>query len=183
MNTIKSAALLIVLVGVLYGVYVALSKPDIVDHAHPAGGDSGPPLIEWGSQGSGGPSSASYTAAGDRQPVATVANQLRRQRRTEPRAQSHAAADERYRAGDGVEHQQLRPRPEHLRITSDVARWRFCRKRFVQSVAVVRNSGRLACEQRRRLRRRRSPRTTCAATWPKPSSSSPETGTNPLWPS
>ena len=51
MNTIKSAALLIVLVGVLYGVYVALSKPDIVDHAHPAGGDSAPPLIEWGAQG------------------------------------------------------------------------------------------------------------------------------------
>jgi hypothetical protein len=62
-NTIKSAALLVVLVGVLYGVYVALSKPDVVDHAHPAGGDSGPPLIEWNSPGAmpSGPSSASYT--------------------------------------------------------------------------------------------------------------------------
>ncbi|HEY2412578.1 MAG TPA: L,D-transpeptidase family protein [Pirellulaceae bacterium] len=64
MNTIKSAALLVVLVGVLYGVYVALSKPDVVDHAHPAGGDSGPPLIEWNSPGAmpSAPSSASYTA-------------------------------------------------------------------------------------------------------------------------
>ena len=28
MNTLKSAALLVVLLGVLYGVYVALNKPD-----------------------------------------------------------------------------------------------------------------------------------------------------------
>jgi len=62
-NTIKSAALLVVLVGVLYGVYVALSKPDIVDHAHPAGGDSSQPLnIEWSSPGAmPAPASASYT--------------------------------------------------------------------------------------------------------------------------
>jgi hypothetical protein len=67
-NTIKSAALLVVLVGVLYGVYVALNKPDVVDHARPAGGDSGPPLIEWNSPGAmpSAPSSASYsTPTGD----------------------------------------------------------------------------------------------------------------------
>ena len=37
MNTIKSAAMLAVLLGVLYGVYVALSKPDLGNHAQPAG--------------------------------------------------------------------------------------------------------------------------------------------------
>ena len=70
MNTIKSAALLAVLVGVLYGVYVALSKPDVIDHAQPAGGESGPPLIEWNSQGplQSAQSSSSYTipASNDR---------------------------------------------------------------------------------------------------------------------
>jgi hypothetical protein len=63
-NTIKSAALLIVLGVVLYGVYVVISKPDVVDHSHPAGGDSGPPLIEWNAQGTvpSAPAAASYTA-------------------------------------------------------------------------------------------------------------------------
>lgn len=64
MNTLKSAALMVVLLGVLYGVYVALSKPDFVDHAHPASSDSSPPLnIEWGGNGAlpPAPSSASYS--------------------------------------------------------------------------------------------------------------------------
>jgi hypothetical protein len=63
-NTIKSAALLIVLMGVLYGVYVALSKPNVVDHANPASGEGAPPLnIEWSSTGGmpPAPSSASYS--------------------------------------------------------------------------------------------------------------------------
>jgi hypothetical protein len=63
-NTIKSAALLVVLGVVLYGVYVVISKPEIVDHAQPAGGESGPPLIEWNAPGAlpSAPSSASYNA-------------------------------------------------------------------------------------------------------------------------
>ena len=50
MNTLKSAALLVVLLGVLYGVYVALNKPELpglpgFGGPQPAG-DAAPPLIE-----------------------------------------------------------------------------------------------------------------------------------------
>src|SRR5207237_1340826 len=48
-NTLKSAALVLVLLGVLYGVYAALNKP-LPSHdeaAHTAGDNSGP-LIEYG---------------------------------------------------------------------------------------------------------------------------------------
>src|SRR5438876_1846589 len=46
-NTLKSAALLIVLLGVLYGVYVALNKPDPPEHVGAPGSDNGSPLIEY----------------------------------------------------------------------------------------------------------------------------------------
>jgi hypothetical protein len=49
-NTLKSAALLAVLLGVLYGVYVALNKPELPGlpgfGGPPAAGDVAPPLIE-----------------------------------------------------------------------------------------------------------------------------------------
>src|SRR5262245_18698739 len=60
-NTLKSAALLVVLLGVLYGVYVALNKPDPPEHAGNAPGEGGSPLIEYnrdsatGSSGSASP--------------------------------------------------------------------------------------------------------------------------------
>src|SRR5438046_2878339 len=46
-NTLKSAALLIVLLVVLYAVYVALNKPDPPEHAGAVPGESGSPLIEY----------------------------------------------------------------------------------------------------------------------------------------
>lgn len=54
MNTLKSASLVIVLLGVLYGVYVVLSKPELI--APPAAATQGeadiaPPLIEYGAGG------------------------------------------------------------------------------------------------------------------------------------
>lgn len=51
MNTIKSAAMLAVLLGVLYGVYQALSKPDVFNQAHPAGEGVPPLQIDWGTNG------------------------------------------------------------------------------------------------------------------------------------
>lgn len=51
MNTLKSAALVVVLLGVLYGVYVVLSKPHVLGPAGPVAGpgeDLGPPLVEYG---------------------------------------------------------------------------------------------------------------------------------------
>ena len=57
MNTLKSAALLVVLLGVLYGVYVALNKPELPwlpgTGGPPPVGDAAPPLIE-------SPGAASY---------------------------------------------------------------------------------------------------------------------------
>lgn len=47
MNTLKSAALLVVLIGVLYGVYVALNKPLEPQHSDVDGGGSGSPLVEF----------------------------------------------------------------------------------------------------------------------------------------
>ena len=50
MNTLKSAALVVVLLGVLYGVYVVLSKPHMLGPAAPAlapGDDIAPPLVEF----------------------------------------------------------------------------------------------------------------------------------------
>ncbi len=62
MNTIKSAALLAVLLGVLYGVYVALSKPDF-DRMPNSGGEPIQPIIDWGSNGAlpPAPSPATYS--------------------------------------------------------------------------------------------------------------------------
>lgn len=51
MNTLKSAALLVVLLGVLYGVYVTLSKPDVASQGEAAPESLSPPLIEYGSWG------------------------------------------------------------------------------------------------------------------------------------
>jgi len=50
-NTLKSAALVVVLLGVLYGVYVALSKPELAPGANQspdAAGDVAAPLVEFG---------------------------------------------------------------------------------------------------------------------------------------
>jgi hypothetical protein len=59
-NTLKSAALVIVLLGVLYGVYVALNKPEPpLQAGPPATGENASPLIEYG----GSDSPASQTTA------------------------------------------------------------------------------------------------------------------------
>jgi lipoprotein-anchoring transpeptidase ErfK/SrfK len=65
-NTIKSAALLAVLLGVLYGVYVALSKPDF-DRNQNSGEPAQPLNIEWGSNGAlpPAPSPGSYSRGGN----------------------------------------------------------------------------------------------------------------------
>jgi LysM repeat protein len=50
-NTLKSAALVVVLFGVLYGVYVALSKPEFAPgaaHTSETAGDFSAPLVEFG---------------------------------------------------------------------------------------------------------------------------------------
>lgn len=47
MNTLKSAALLVVLLGVLYGVYVALNKPEPPDRPGPSVSENAP-VIEFG---------------------------------------------------------------------------------------------------------------------------------------
>ena len=47
MNTLKSAALLVVLLGVLYAVYAALTKPELPGFGAPPAGDDAPPLIEY----------------------------------------------------------------------------------------------------------------------------------------
>jgi L,D-transpeptidase catalytic domain/LysM domain len=57
-NTLKSAALVIVLLGVLYGVYVALNKPEPLGQTASPGGD-GAPLIEYG----GSSSATSYPSS------------------------------------------------------------------------------------------------------------------------
>lgn len=50
MHTIKSACLIVVLLGVLYGVYVALNKPDLGSQPVPSTTDEAPPLnIEYNS--------------------------------------------------------------------------------------------------------------------------------------
>src|SRR5204863_7610846 len=46
-NTLKSAALLVVLLGVLYGVYVALNKPEPPDRSGPSVSENAP-VIEFG---------------------------------------------------------------------------------------------------------------------------------------
>ncbi len=64
MNTLKSAALLIVLLGVLYGVYVALNKPDPPEHVGSAG-EGASPLIEFnGNSDSGSPGGSAPPLAG-----------------------------------------------------------------------------------------------------------------------
>jgi len=53
-NTLKSAALVVVLLGVLYGVYVVLSKPHVLGPGVPAGvpgEDLAPPLVEYAPAG------------------------------------------------------------------------------------------------------------------------------------
>jgi lipoprotein-anchoring transpeptidase ErfK/SrfK len=63
-NTLKSAALVIVLLGVLYGVYVVLSKPHLLappSTANQTGEDPAPPLVDFSSAGD---SSASDAAQG-----------------------------------------------------------------------------------------------------------------------
>jgi lipoprotein-anchoring transpeptidase ErfK/SrfK len=63
-NTLKSAALVVVLLGVLYGVYVVLSKPHMLAPVAPAaapGEDLGPPLVDF--SGSGGHDHATAPSA------------------------------------------------------------------------------------------------------------------------
>jgi lipoprotein-anchoring transpeptidase ErfK/SrfK len=57
-NTLKSAALVVVLLGVLYGVYVVLSKPHVLGPVGPEaqpGEDLGPPLVDFSGAGSSVP--------------------------------------------------------------------------------------------------------------------------------
>ncbi|HEX5102259.1 MAG TPA: hypothetical protein VFV87_00505, partial [Pirellulaceae bacterium] len=57
MNTLKSAALVVVLLGVLYGVYIVLSKPHMLALPGPTaqpGEDLGPPLVDFSSAGEAG---------------------------------------------------------------------------------------------------------------------------------
>jgi hypothetical protein len=68
-NTLKSAALLVVLLGVLYGVYVALNKADPAERADTAGGNSSP-LIDFPQGGSPptiGYDDPSFSSSGGRQ--------------------------------------------------------------------------------------------------------------------
>jgi len=53
-NTVKSAAVIVVLLVVLYGVYVALNKPDFFSPP-PAPADVAPPLVEFGPTDPGPP--------------------------------------------------------------------------------------------------------------------------------
>lgn len=71
MNTLKSAALLVVLLGVLYGVYVTLSKPESPPEGGAAREELAPPLIEYGSwNGSSSPTAPPATAPGASLPAA-----------------------------------------------------------------------------------------------------------------
>lgn len=64
MNTLKSAAVVVVLLVVLYGVYVALNKPDFFS-APPAAADIAPPVVDFGPADPGPPHTVSpSTAAG-----------------------------------------------------------------------------------------------------------------------
>lgn len=62
MNTLKSAALLVVLLGVLYGVYVALSQPEPSPAERRE--ELAPPLIEYGAWNGTVPSSAMPAGTG-----------------------------------------------------------------------------------------------------------------------
>src|SRR5262245_23116098 len=75
-NTLKSAALLVVLLGVLYGVYVALNKPDPPEHAGNAPGDGGSPLIEYNRDSATG-SSGSASPVGYDDPNAAASRSVR----------------------------------------------------------------------------------------------------------
>src|SRR5438874_1168905 len=55
-NTLKSAALMVVLLGVLYGVYVALNKPDPPEQSDTMDGGNGSPLIEFNHSAGSSPS-------------------------------------------------------------------------------------------------------------------------------
>lgn len=69
MNTLKSAALLVVLLGVLYGVYVTLSKPESPPAGETAREDLAPPLIEYGSWNGGAAPSAPAGGQGSSVPA------------------------------------------------------------------------------------------------------------------
>jgi lipoprotein-anchoring transpeptidase ErfK/SrfK len=65
-NTLKSAALVVVLLGVLYGVYVVLSKPHLLSQQGPATGPSeepAPPLVDFSSAGDASTKSADSAEA------------------------------------------------------------------------------------------------------------------------
>jgi lipoprotein-anchoring transpeptidase ErfK/SrfK len=64
-NTLKSAAVVIVLLVVLYGVYVALNKPDFFSAPPTPGADVAPPVVEFGPAGvdSGSPHTVSPSLA------------------------------------------------------------------------------------------------------------------------
>lgn len=76
MHTLKSACLVIVLLGVLYGVYVALNKPDLLNSSTPPA-DGPAPLIEYGTpqpspNGYVPPSSSAYPVSSGTVPSSTV---------------------------------------------------------------------------------------------------------------
>jgi hypothetical protein len=73
-NTLKSAALLVVLLGVLYGVYVALNKPDPPEHAGNAPGEGGSPLIEYNRDSANGSSGSASPAGYDDSNAASSSN-------------------------------------------------------------------------------------------------------------
>jgi hypothetical protein len=54
-NTLKSAAMIVVLLGVLYGVYVSLNKPQFPASVPEAASDLAPPLVEFGPAQAGSP--------------------------------------------------------------------------------------------------------------------------------
>jgi LysM repeat protein len=66
-NTLKSAALLVVLLGVLYGVYVALNKPEPPASTSPPAGDVSMPSIEMGFNSKASHESPAPPLTGDRE--------------------------------------------------------------------------------------------------------------------
>jgi len=62
-NTLKSAAMIVVLMGVLYGVYVSLNKPPFPATAPEAASELGPPLVEFGPTQAGSPAFGSPALA------------------------------------------------------------------------------------------------------------------------
>src|SRR5207253_1142326 len=74
-NTLKSAALVVVLLGVLYGVYVALNKPEPPPQAGQSAGDVAPPAIEFG--GSATQTAPPFANSYDESPAASSGRAVR----------------------------------------------------------------------------------------------------------